>query len=47
VVLVPKDNKRDLDEVPKNVLRRLDVQLVENMSEVLAVALVPAVQADA
>ncbi|MBS3873721.1 MAG: endopeptidase La [Firmicutes bacterium] len=47
VVLVPKDNKRDLDEVPKNVLRRLDVQLVENMSEVLAAALVPAVILDA
>lgn len=47
VVLVPKDNKRDLDEVPKNVLRRLDVQLVENMSEVLAAALVPTVILDA
>ncbi len=37
-VIVPKDNKRDLDEVPRNILRRLDVRLVEDMSEVLAVA---------
>ncbi|MBT9177268.1 MAG: Lon protease 1 [Firmicutes bacterium] len=37
-VIVPKDNKRDLDEVPRNILRRLDVRLVEDMSEVLAAA---------
>ncbi|MBT9136541.1 MAG: Lon protease 1 [Firmicutes bacterium] len=46
-VLVPKDNKRDLDEVPKNILRRLDVRLVESMDQVLAVALVAEVPADA
>jgi len=44
---VPKDNKRDLDEVPKNILRRLDVRLVESMDQVLAVALVAEVPADA
>lgn len=38
-VVVPKDNKRDLDDVPRNILRRLDVKLVDSMSEVLEIAL--------
>ena len=37
-VIVPKDNKRDLEEVPRNILRRLNVKLVEDMSEVLETA---------
>lgn len=40
-VLVPRDNKRDLDEVPRNILRKLTVHLVDNMSEVLDFALLP------
>ncbi len=43
-VIVPKDNKRDLDEVPRNILRRLNVKLVENMSEVLDTAFSPGEQ---
>jgi len=40
-VLVPRDNKRDLDDVPRNILRKLNVHLVDNMSEVLDLALLP------
>lgn len=40
-VVVPRDNKRDLDDVPRNILRKLDVKLVENMAEVLDIALLP------
>ena len=40
-VLVPRDNKRDLDEVPRNILRKLTIHLVDNMSEVLDLALLP------
>jgi ATP-dependent Lon protease len=40
-VIVPKDNKRDLEEVPRNILRRLNVKLVEDMSEVLETAFSP------
>jgi len=43
-VIVPKDNKRDLEEVPRNILRRLNVRLVENMSEVLETAFSPGEQ---
>ena len=42
-VLVPRDNKRDLDEVPRNILRKLKIHLVDNMSEVLDLALLPGV----
>ena len=40
-VLVPRDNKRDLDEVPRNILRKLNIHLVDNMSEVFDLALLP------
>jgi ATP-dependent Lon protease len=43
-VIVPKDNKRDLEEVPRNILRRLNVKLVEDMSEVLETAFSPGEQ---
>jgi ATP-dependent Lon protease len=34
-VLIPKDNEKDLHEVPANVRKELEVVLVENMDEVL------------
>jgi len=39
-VLVPKDNEKDLKDVPKAILKDLNIILVENMDEVLANALV-------
>lgn len=39
-ILLPKENKRDLDDIPANVKRHLEFVLVEHMDEVLAQALV-------
>ncbi len=39
-VMLPKENKRDLDEIPANVKRNLDFFLVEHMDEVLKNAMV-------
>ncbi|MEK7719555.1 MAG: S16 family serine protease, partial [Bacteroidota bacterium] len=39
---IPKDNEKDLAEVPANVLKNLEIILVENVDEVLKAALLPA-----
>jgi ATP-dependent Lon protease len=51
-IVLPKDNEKDLADIPKNVLDALNVFMVENMDEVLKQALegpvpVPALAADA
>ncbi len=38
-IILPKDNEKDLADIPKNVLDTLDVYLVEAMDEVLKIAL--------
>ncbi|MGE5589912.1 MAG: endopeptidase La, partial [Bacillota bacterium] len=38
-VILPKENKKDLEEIPANVARKLDFVLVGHMDEVLPVAL--------
>ncbi len=38
-IVLPKDNEKDLADIPKNVLDQLNVYLVENMDEVLKIAL--------
>ena len=38
-IVVPKDNEKDLADIPKNVLDELSVYMVESMDEVLKVAL--------
>lgn len=40
-VVMPAENKKDLEEIPSNVKRRLKFILVENMDEVLQEALLP------
>jgi ATP-dependent Lon protease len=40
-VIIPKDNEKDLAEVPANVLKNLKVILVEHVDEVLKFALLP------
>lgn len=40
LVIIPERNRKDLQEVPKNVLKELDLLLVETMDTVLEVALV-------
>ena len=44
--VLPKKNNRDLEDVPSQVRRTLNFVPVENMDEVLAVALLPAMQAE-
>lgn len=39
-VMLPKENKRDIDEIPANVKRNLAFVLVEHMDEVLETAMV-------
>ena len=41
-VILPKENQRDIDEIPPNVKRNLEFLLVEHMDEVLEYALVKA-----
>jgi len=40
VIVLPKDNKKDLDEVPANVKKNLQFKLVDHMDEVLDIALI-------
>ena len=39
-IILPRDNEKDLADIPKNVLDTLDLHLVSNMDEVLKIALV-------
>ena len=38
-VVIPKDNEKDLADIPKNVLDTLNVYMVQTMEEVLKIAL--------
>ncbi len=38
-IVLPKDNEKDLADIPKNVLDELNLYLVQNMDEVLKIAL--------
>jgi ATP-dependent Lon protease len=38
-IILPKDNEKDLADIPKNVLDALDIYRVETMDEVLRIAL--------
>jgi len=39
VVIIPKDNEKDLVDIPQNVLKAVEIVLVENVDDVLQVAL--------
>ena len=39
-IVLPRDNEKDLADIPKNVVDALDVHLVATMDEVLRIALV-------
>jgi ATP-dependent Lon protease len=41
MVIVPKENEKDLVDIPSNVLKDLNVKLVERIDEVLDAAFVP------
>jgi ATP-dependent Lon protease len=38
-IVLPKDNEKDLSDIPKNVLDVLSIHMVETMDEVLKIAL--------
>jgi len=38
-VIIPLENKKDLVEIPDNVLRKLKIHCVKNIDEVLRIAL--------
>jgi ATP-dependent Lon protease len=40
-VIIPRENEKDLADVPKNVLEAMQVQLVDHVDEVLKIALLP------
>jgi ATP-dependent Lon protease len=39
IIVLPKDNEKDLADIPKNVLDTLDIYTVQTMDEVLKIAL--------
>jgi ATP-dependent Lon protease len=39
MVIIPKENEKDLVEIPKNIIRKLDVRPVSTIDEVLNLAL--------
>ncbi len=39
-VIIPKDNEKDLVEIPKNIVRKLDIKPVSEIDEVLELALI-------
>lgn len=40
-ILLPKENEKDLDDIPDNIKRRLRIDLVSHMDEVISWALIP------
>jgi ATP-dependent Lon protease len=40
-VILPRENEKDLSDIPKNVLEAIAVELVDHIDEVLKIALVP------
>ncbi len=38
-VIIPKENEKDLKEIPKEILKKMTIHMVENMDEVLRLAL--------
>jgi ATP-dependent Lon protease len=42
-IILPRENEKDLADIPKNVLDAMTVELVDHVDEVLKIALVPPV----
>jgi ATP-dependent Lon protease len=40
-IIVPRENQRDLEDIPANVTRKVDIELVESMDDVWREALMP------
>ena len=46
VVIIPKDNEKDLSDVPANILKALEIIFVDHMDEILSVAFLPLADKD-
>ena len=44
-MIVPKLNKKELDEIPPHLKRGLEIHLVDEVEEVLRLALIPPLEA--
>jgi ATP-dependent Lon protease len=40
-IIVPRENQRDLEEIPANITRKVDIELVESMDDVWREVLIP------
>src|SRR5258708_1029911 len=40
-IILPRENEKDLSDIPKNVMDAMTIELVEHVDEVLKIALVP------
>jgi ATP-dependent Lon protease len=40
-IIIPRENKKDLEEIPANIARKLQFVLVDEMDEVIKEALAP------
>lgn len=45
-IILPKENAKDLEDVPGNIRKKLDIHLAEHMDEVLRIALAEAKEGD-
>jgi ATP-dependent Lon protease len=45
IVIIPKLNKKELDEIPVHLKRGLEIHLVDEVDEVLRLALIPPLEA--
>jgi ATP-dependent Lon protease len=45
-IILPKENEKDLEDVPGNIRKKLDIHLAEHMDEVLRIALAEAKEGD-
>jgi ATP-dependent Lon protease len=41
IVVLPSKNEKDLNEIPRHIISKLDIRLVDTMDEVLEIALMP------
>ena len=39
-VIIPEENKKDLAEIPENILKNIEIKTVKTVDEVLKIALV-------
>lgn len=46
-IILPRDNKKDLEDIPANIKKQLEFKLVEHLEQVLEIAMLPKEEGDA